>query len=135
MPTHPMAIRGMRAGAAAAAIALTSLLSLPSAAAGATVTTPALIVPTGHIFWCMLTNLGSRPLENIAIERVNVAGNATSGSSAASLAPGAILAGGGTFSGTVGYCRVSGVSSRKVNLTACVQATTTSPCASLTTSD
>ena len=127
MLTHPMLV--------AATIALTSLLSLATGAAAATVTTPPILIPSGYVLWCALTNVGSRPLENLAVERVRLDGTVSSTTTTASLAPGATAASGGTVASTFGHCRVEGVSRRKVNLTACVQAASGSPCASITTSD
>ena len=111
-------------------IALGIVASSAQLSAAATLTTPPVYLPNDTtLMTCVLTNLSTKPLENITIEKIDQNGMVVA-SSTGTIQPGAT--GGGSAGGTnlVGwdYCRVDGVSKSKAILEACVQTSFGSLC-------
>jgi hypothetical protein len=107
---------------------LASLVLLASPAAAATLFTPPVLLPTGWLVWCTVTNIGTKALENVVVERVNHFGVVSGTSSAASLAPGATIGGGGTAASDFYRCQAPNLSKSKAIVTVCVQQNASAPC-------
>jgi len=110
------------------AATVAALMLVASPAAATTLFTPPVFLPAGWIVWCSVTNLGTKPLENVLVERVNTFGAASLSGSALSLAPGATLASGGSAAAGFYHCQAPNLSRSKAIVTVCVQQTTSTPC-------
>ena len=126
--SHPASHTSRYAIIVSIALGIVASSAQPSVAA--TLTTPPVFIPNNTtLITCVLTNIGTKPLENVNIQTFNQSGTLLGGSGG-TIQPGATTATSGVGTNVVGwdYCRADGVSKSKAILEACVQTTAGALC-------
>lgn len=111
-----------------------ALALLASPVGAATLSTPAVYLPSTWSLWCTATNIGTKPLENVMLEVVRPNGTVATTVTMGALAPGATNGGGVSGAANFGFfhCRGLNLSKSRAIVTACVRETSGSPCSTVT---